>query len=102
MAEIATNIRLNPKFLDIELLDKGPITKITLLQKIPTGFKTIDRITTSDFVNKNMAIITCELEDFWKIFTKYQFFYPRKKLPLLTSFPQKYANLLSKIYGQIN
>ncbi len=97
LAEVSTNIKVNPSQLEIQICEKGKLSAVTLLQKSSS------KKTTTKIIHKNTAqekiyqTIKYELKDFFELYSKYIYLFPNHSNIYIDSFDENYKKLVSNI-----
>jgi hypothetical protein len=96
LAEVSTNIKLNPDQLDISVCEKGKLDKVIVLQKKQLKKTKTEDIKDKDARTKILVTILYELKDFYEIYNKYKFLYPKNTNHIIETFEKNYAKLLDR------
>lgn len=97
LAEVSTNIKVNPSQLEIPVCESGDLAEIFLLQKSNFEKSIISKIDQKTAHEKIFQTIKYELKDFFEIYSKYLFLFPNKKSKNIDDFEKDYKNLLIKL-----
>ena len=100
LAEISTNIKVNPKQLHISVCNKGELTEIILLQKSNERKQITKKIDTDLAIKKILQTIKYELKDFFELYSKYLFLFPDKTNRIIDTFDINYEKLLISLRPQ--
>lgn len=99
LAEVSTNIKISPEKLGIEILPKSLLNRVFLLQKTEASKTEIIKISKEEAIEKICKIMIYELNDFFNIYNKYAFIFPKKKVRKIEEFEDKYRNLISSMWS---
>lgn len=96
LAETSTNITLSPSQLGMRVTEKASLQKVVLLQKTPQSFTKISSLSKSELSKKLYQTIRYELDDFFKIYLQYQYFFPTQKNQVINNFEANYYRCLRR------
>ncbi len=101
LAEVSTNIKINPKTIDIRTASSASLKTVLSLEKMSVKEDNLlISINGEDLQRKISSILMYELADFFHYYQAFQYFYPSKRSPVVDKYLENVVQLVQKYIAQ--